>query len=737
METIKEFKGQCLTDKVHKMRLMTEPAYKKARKDLKKYVRSFTEMSINDGLPSWHIRIPVVVHIVKGPKDPYISDERIKGQIQALNEDFSMSNAEIGFTHYQKNNFGCDAVSTGIQFALAVRDPLGRPTNGITRRRTSMPQFNAVSRHPQDNLDMTGAELVKFPKYGQVAWPADSYLNVWVCNFTVDGDSYCGYAAYPGAPENLDGVVINSGAFGRYLDVQADVPHAFNLSSKFNRGRSLTHEVGHWLNLYHVSGCDNTPDCTDSDQVPDTPNQLSQNLYCPYLYPSSLGTGDYDPDYDIAICAQSNFSTRDFDCQALPHVSCNSTNSTVENPLDPRGDMFMNIMDYTQDMCRFMFTAGQVKRMEATLNGYRRSLFASDGLIPPSGTKHPGLWISDSPWDTGLDTDNTSPVLFASNDIWLNSGRPIPIVENDKPRPGKECNIFVRVRNGSSKETKARQLKLYWAKSSTALGWPYPWNETADGPDACGGLVGVKDIGAIKPGGYRLLSFGWAPPRAHVNAPGDSGNFAFLARIVDDGAPNDGMIFAEGPNLIDNVRNNSKIAMNNVCTVKMLNGDSCTSNFEIGSTKKYQDSGSPKSQTRFKEDKRTPVRLYFGAPVYSAVKGKNCYPGSILDWGTVRLDLGPELFKEWTASGRAGEGVEPYGDNKVMINVPGAWIAVSIKPKELYTLGLEFKRQQSSPGLSHVFHLDISQHEPFGDVYRLIGGLRFIVKTFSEGKKIT
>jgi hypothetical protein len=88
-----------------------------------------------------------------------------------------------------------------------------------------------------------------------------------------------------------------------------------------NLGRTLTHEVGHWLFLYHIWGDDGSG-CTGSDLISDTPNQAGENYNCP------------------------TFPVND---------NCNTTAAGV---------MFMNYMDYVNDGCMNMFTTGQATRME-------------------------------------------------------------------------------------------------------------------------------------------------------------------------------------------------------------------------------------------------------------------------------------------------------------------------------------------------------------------------------------
>jgi hypothetical protein len=155
---------------------------------------------------------------------------------------------------------------------------------------------------------------------GAEPWDTDRYLNIWVC--TLAG-GLLGYAQFPGGPAGTDGVVILNTAFGT----------SGTATAPFNRGRTTVHEVGHYLNLPHIWGENRIPGCGDTDLVDDTPNQFDKN-----------------------------FGKPDF-----PHVSCNN---------GPHGDMFMNYMDYVDDDAMFMFTHGQVVRMQATLAGPRSGLGA-------------------------------------------------------------------------------------------------------------------------------------------------------------------------------------------------------------------------------------------------------------------------------------------------------------------------------------------------------------------------
>lgn len=248
--------------------------------------------------------IPVVVHVVYRTAQENISDAQVLSQIQVLNQDFRRTNTDASNLPAVFQGVAADSE---IEFCLATRDPQGAATNGITRTQTTDSSFSLNDAMKSDNSG------------GKSPWPRASYLNIWVCNL---GGGLLGYAYPPGAPATQDGVVVGFRYFGTTGAAQAP----------FNRGRTATHEVGHWLNLEHIWGDDNGS-CNGSDQVADTPNQADAYYECP----------------------------------THPQTSCNSQ------------DMFMNYMDYVNDACMNTFTQGQKTRMRAVLTGFRSSLQNSLG----------------------------------------------------------------------------------------------------------------------------------------------------------------------------------------------------------------------------------------------------------------------------------------------------------------------------------------------------------------------
>jgi PKD repeat protein len=267
------------------------------------------------------VSIPVVFHVVYSSSAQNISDAKCQAQIDQLNLDYARLNADAANT---PSAFASLAVNTNIQFCLAVRDPNGNSTTGVIHKSTTTTSFST-----NDKVKYTA-------QGGDDAWPASSYLNIWTCNLS---GGVLGYAQFPGGAAATDGVVVLYSSVGSVASPTSATP--------YNKGRTATHEVGHWLNLYHIWG-DDGGSCSGSDNVNDTPNQGSENYGCP----------------------------------SFPHTD----NCSASSP----GVMFMNYMDYTDDGCMNMFTQGQSTRMNALFSsgGARYSLLSSQGCVtvgPPCG----------------------------------------------------------------------------------------------------------------------------------------------------------------------------------------------------------------------------------------------------------------------------------------------------------------------------------------------------------------
>ncbi len=307
----------CGTVEFNENQMKLNPEFRENRNRIEEFTKNFVPAE-NRGL----ITIPVVVHVLFNTGQQNISDAQIMSQMVVLNQDFARLNADTNQTPAPFKPFGAN---TQIQFCLAQRDPNGNPTTGITRTQTSITEFG-----PQDPRTFSTAQG------GKDIWDRNRYCNIYVCNL---GGGLLGYAQFPGGDPATDGNVILYTAFGTTGTV----------NPPYDKGRTTTHEVGHWLNLFHIWG--DEPVCAQDDEVADTPLQGNSSSGCP----------------------------------TFPHTdAC--------QPSSP-GIMFMNYMDYSNDACMNLFTLGQSVRMNAALAGARLSLVTSNGCVPigitPIGSEIP------------------------------------------------------------------------------------------------------------------------------------------------------------------------------------------------------------------------------------------------------------------------------------------------------------------------------------------------------------
>ena len=154
-----------------------------------------------------------------------------------------------------------------------------------------------------------------------------------------------GYASFPGGDPNLDVAVHAAFTIGSLSNPNPE-------GGDVGMGRTVTHEVGHWLNLDHVWG---NGGCGSDDQVEDTPVQDDASSGCP------------------------TFPLTD---------NCTSSGSGV---------MFMNYMDYVDDNCMNMFSQGQATRMMAAINASRSGLLNSQCGMTGGGSECTDYMATDVP----------------------------------------------------------------------------------------------------------------------------------------------------------------------------------------------------------------------------------------------------------------------------------------------------------------------------------------------------
>ena len=272
----------------------------------------------NQNIQNTVVTIPVVFHVVYSSASQNISDSQCQAQLNQLNLDYARLNSDASNTPSVWQGI---SANTNVQFCLAQRTPAGLASTGIERRSTTTTSFS------------TNDNVKRYANGGLDAWSSSSYLNIWSCNLS---GGVLGYAQFPGGTASTDGVVLLYSSIGSMAQPGTATP--------YHLGRTATHEVGHWLNLYHIWGDDGTA-CTGSDNCSDTPNQAGENYGVP-TYPLTDGCSASSP-----------------------------------------GVMFMNYMDYTDDNAMNMFTAGQSTRMNALFGtgGSRAALLSSLGCQAPSG----------------------------------------------------------------------------------------------------------------------------------------------------------------------------------------------------------------------------------------------------------------------------------------------------------------------------------------------------------------
>jgi len=276
----------CASNDVLMRQLAEDPSLQSRLDEIENFTRKTIASGETSRLVNGVIQIPVVVNVLYRIASENISDAQIQSQIDVLNTDYNADNADL---RKVPSIFTPVIGKVGVRFVLA----------NIIRKATTVTSWgtdDAMKRSGKGGIDPTD--------------PAHN-LNIWACNL---GQNLLGYAQFPGGNSATDGVVILYSAFGSRA-----IYHQGTYIQTYDLGRTASHEVGHWMNLYHIWG-DNGGRCTGSDKVDDTPNQGDLNFGCP----------------------------------TFPHVSCSNS-----------GDMSMNYMDYTDDACMYMFTKGQVDRMLA------------------------------------------------------------------------------------------------------------------------------------------------------------------------------------------------------------------------------------------------------------------------------------------------------------------------------------------------------------------------------------
>lgn len=323
---------RCGTDEMHRRLFLQHPEYNAGITNAYNRLEAFTAdyLAAPQKSGATYI-IPVVFHVIHNYGAENISDAQIHDAVEQVNLQFRKLNPDTGEIMAPFQSIAADAQ---IEIRLAQLDPDGNCTSGITRTASL--------------LTYEGDHAVK----SLIQWPPDKYLNIYVC---IEAAGLAGHAVMPPAADTIpewDGIVMQHSYIGTIG------------TSDYFRRTVLTHEIGHYLNLYHIWGGNNVPDfpylpvgdpgnCAYDDEVADTPNTLGWQ-------------------------------------------TCNLNGNTCGSPLDN----VQNYMDYAY--CARMFTEGQVQRMHAALNSTvagRNNLWQPANLVA-TGTDDLTFYLCAAKFET-------------------------------------------------------------------------------------------------------------------------------------------------------------------------------------------------------------------------------------------------------------------------------------------------------------------------------------------------
>ncbi len=273
------------------------------------------------------LTLPIIVHVVHNGEAVgsglNISQAQIQSQIEVLNEDFRK---KLGTPGYNTSPVGADIE---IEFCLSPVDQ-----NGIALAEPGIHRYNG------NKATWTRSEIENQLKPTTI-WNPNLFYNVWTLKFGGVDSNLLGYAQFPDqsglsglnaseGPASTDGVVVQYTSFGNGFPNQAP---------PYNKGRTLSHETGHWLGLRHIWGDNNSCAPNSDDFASDTPLVESLSRGCP-------------------------------------------TNKLACDGVTPA--MVQNYMDYSDDACMNIFTNGQKTRMRAVMElSPRRKTLADANLCSP------------------------------------------------------------------------------------------------------------------------------------------------------------------------------------------------------------------------------------------------------------------------------------------------------------------------------------------------------------------
>lgn len=313
------------------------------------------------------MQFQLVFHILYTSAEENISMGQIVSQVQVLND---IMNQTVVWPNPQiPSEFRFLKESPQFQFCLAEKDPLGNPTMGVTR--TFIKDLSIACKREFGKRNLMHKTLG-----GVDVWEPKKYINIYIINRNqcpVLGEAIFPWDARP----DEDGIIIHYKALG-YTGPAAD-------NFPFHQGKTLVHELGHFLGLLHLSN--DRSDCNGDDGVDDTPTQASEYFGC--------------PKYVAETCGNLN--------------------------------MYMNYMSLVDDACMLLFTKAQIVRMRQMIQTYRAELPTAaicksstlNELTDVIGSFENGFWLlyhkEHKNWSADIELYDTGGRL-----IWHSSAVSVP-----------------------------------------------------------------------------------------------------------------------------------------------------------------------------------------------------------------------------------------------------------------------------------------------------------------------
>lgn len=321
----------------------------------------------------------------------------------------------------------------------------------------------------------------------------------------------------------------------------------------------------------------------------------------------------------------------------------------------------------------------------------------------------PDLWSQDSPTDTGEEPNTTTTTFWMSEDMWIrNQPDGFTNQEHQNAEYGQTNYLYVKVRCREGEGS--GRVKTYWSYAGTGMIWPDSWD-----------LIGSQYTGTIQDGNFEILEFPWDPPDPSAYGPAP---FCLWSRIETAPDPPYGMKFPEVSSFWSNVINNNNIIWKNITIVDDIPaGESAEVMIFVANP--------TKEAVQIILEFRSPTLEVSEIASAATAREVTTADNDVLDWGTVKVDLGDTLFTKWNNSNKTGTGVTVDTARAQTINVieKDAKVEnITLAAGEEHPIKVIFTPFEKSVDDKNQYSFDVIQFNFDGKKFNEVGGVRFIVK---------